>query len=84
MEIKASQVKGEAGTGYEGPDKGLFQCQNCEYFRNGSCGNELMMERSKLPKTENGRVIVSPEGCCEYIDRVGTKRGAFWRRRKKK
>jgi hypothetical protein len=32
-----------------------------------------MMERSKLPKTENGRVVVSPDGCCEYIDRGKTK-----------
>lgn len=71
MEIKQAEVQGEIGTGYEGPQKGLFQCSNCEYFRAGSCGQPTMMERSKLPKTENGRPIVSPEGCCEYIHRKG-------------
>ena len=73
-QIDSSKVKGEVGTGYEGPNgKGPFSCSNCEYFRNGSCGQETMMDRSKLPKTENGRVVVDPNGCCEYVDRLGKK-----------
>lgn len=69
-----SQVKGEPGTGYEGP-KGLgeFECENCEYFdaKTSSCGQKTMMAKSKQPRLPNGRVKVDPEGCCEYVDRVG-------------
>jgi hypothetical protein len=70
MAIDASAVNGEPGTGYEPPEgKGPFQCSNCEYFRDGSCGQKTMRERSKLPRVEDGRVKVDPAGCCEYIDR---------------
>lgn len=79
--IDSSEVKGEPGTGYEGPDgKGPFNCGNCEYFKNGSCGQKTMMERSKLPKTENGRVQVNAEGCCEYVSRV-SKAKQHWMKR---
>ena len=79
MEIDSKHVHGEPGTGYEGPEKGLFACKNCEYFSNGSCGQVTMMERSTLPKTAAGRPKVSPDGCCEYIERKGTaKSGRHW------
>ena len=71
MQIDASQVKGESGTGYEGPQKGPFSCSNCEYFNAGSCGQKTMMAESKRPRVAGGRVQVDPEGCCEYIDRIG-------------
>jgi len=71
IEIDSSQVKGESGTGYEGPAKGPFSCSNCEYFSAGSCGQKTMVERSKLPRIDGGRVKVDPNGCCEYVDRVG-------------
>jgi hypothetical protein len=76
IQIDSSHVKGEAGTGYEGPEKGPFSCSNCEFYSKGSCGQSTMMERSKLPKTENGRVVVDPGGCCEYVNRKGEKKEA--------
>lgn len=77
MEIDQSAVKGEPGTGYEGPDKGPFACHNCEYFRmtNSSCGQELMVARSMQPPAGNGRVKVDSHGCCEYVERVGGRKG---------
>lgn len=74
-EVDQSKIKGEPGTGYETGAKGLFQCQNCEYFRpgNNSCGQELMIALSLLPRTQDGRVLVDPKGCCEYVDRIGKK-----------
>ena len=75
LKIDSSHVKGEPGTGYEGPDgKGPFSCSNCEYFENGSCGQKTMMDVSTLPKVDGGRVKVDPNGCCEYVDRIGRKR----------
>lgn len=72
--IDQSQIHGEADTGYEGPQNGPFQCSNCEYFSAGSCGQKIMMEKSKLPRVDGGRVQVSPKGCCEYIERKKVKR----------
>ena len=70
--IDESAVKGEPGTGYEDPNgKGPFQCGNCEYFRDNSCGQKTMMKVSKRPRTPEGRVKVKAEGCCEYVDRIG-------------
>src|ERR1035438_9665839 len=74
IQIDSSHVNGEAGTGYEGPEKGPFSFSNCEFYSKGSCGQSTMMERSKLPKTENGRVVVDPGGCCEYVNRKGEKK----------
>ena len=74
IQIDSSKVKGEPGTGYEPPaGKGAFQCSNCNYFRSGTCGQATMMERSKQPRAADGRVQVDPEGCCEYIERKGSK-----------
>lgn len=68
--INESEVKGEESTGYEGPDdKGPFACHNCEYYRQFSCGQKTMMQLSKLPRVNDGRVQVSPLGCCEYVSR---------------
>ena len=72
--IDQSQVHGEVGTGYEGPQNGPFACHNCQYFKAGSCGQKIMMEKSKLPRVDGGRVKVDPKGCCEYIDRKKVKR----------
>lgn len=78
MDIDQAAVKGEPGTGYEGPEKGPFACHNCEYF-NGTCGQKVMMAQSQLPKADDGRVQVDRDGCCEYVDRTGKKKsgGAF-------
>jgi hypothetical protein len=71
-EVVQSAIGGEPGTGYEGPDKGEFECGNCTFFDSDSvsCGQPDMMKLSKRPKIENGRVVVHPEGCCEYVDRI--------------
>lgn len=69
-------IKGEPFTGYEGPDgKGEFECENCEYFdyNSISCGQKTMMAKSTRPRLPNGRVITHPEGCCEFVNRVGKK-----------
>ena len=73
VHINQFAIKGQKGTGYEGPDKGEFSCRNCEYFRasNSSCGQKDMMEKSVNSKTSDGRIKVDPLGCCEYIDREG-------------
>lgn len=75
LTIDSSKVHGEPGTGYEGPQKGPFECGNCEYFRkaDSSCGQETMMKVSKLARTKDGRVKVDEHGCCEYVERVGKK-----------
>lgn len=73
IQINTSAVKGEPGTGYEGPDgKGDFECGNCEYFDSDSvsCGQKDMMKLSKRPKLKDGRVVVHPDGCCEYVSRM--------------
>ena len=72
--INESAIRGEANTGYEGPQgKGEFSCRNCEYFRssNNSCGQKDMLAKSQRPRTDDGRISVDPKGCCEYVDRVG-------------
>jgi hypothetical protein len=71
VQINQGSIKGEPGTGYEGPEGGTFSCGNCEYFKNAdsSCGQKDMMEKSKRPKTSEGRVKVESEGCCEYVER---------------
>jgi len=74
LQINSAAVKGEPGTGYEPPGgKGEFECQNCEYFKDNSCGQPDMMKNSRQPRAANGRVQVDPEGCCEYVSRVGRK-----------
>lgn len=75
VHINAFAIKGEKGTGFEprivnGVDKGPFECANCEYFKNNSCGQKDMIAKSKQP-LKNGRREVKPEDCCEYVERVG-------------
>jgi len=72
-EVKQSSVLGEEGTGYEGPEGGPFECENCTFFDADtvSCGQKDMMAKSKRPKIPNGRVVVHPEGCCEWVDTIG-------------
>lgn len=73
MAIEKSLIQGEPDTGYEGPEGGPFACHNCEYFReDGSCGQKTMMAKSQQPRTRDGRVVVDPDGCCEYIERPGS------------
>ena len=72
VHINQFAIKGEAGTGFEERgNKGPFECGNCEYFKDGSCGQKDMMAKSKHPKTANGRIKVDADDCCEYIERVG-------------
>ena len=72
VHINQFAIKGEAGTGFEERgNKGPFECGNCEYFKDGSCGQKDMMAKSKRPKTANGRIKVDADDCCEYIERVG-------------
>lgn len=72
VHINAFAIKGEKGTGFEKRGKkGPFECGNCEYFKNNSCGQKDMLEKSKEPRTKDGRVVVDPKDCCEYIERVG-------------
>lgn len=74
--VNMNAIKGEVGTGYEAENGlGEFECGNCHYFdsSSSSCGQKDMMQKSKQPKTRNGRIIVDEEGCCEYVDRVGRK-----------
>ena len=72
--VNTHSIKGEPGTGYESGKNGPFRCSNCEYFRNDSCGQKDMLEKSKQPRTSEGRVQVDPDGCCEYIDRTEEKK----------
>ena len=72
--VPQSQIQGEPGTGYEPPKNlGEFECENCEYFdpKTSSCGQGTMKAKSRLPRLENGRVKVHPEGCCEFVKRIG-------------
>lgn len=72
--INSANVKGEPGTGFEkAGNKGEFECGNCRWFANDSCGQPDMMARSKQPKLPNGRRKVEEEDCCEYVDRMGRK-----------
>ena len=83
LSIDSSQVKGESGTGYEAAEgKGPFACHNCQFFRDGSCGQKTMMERSELPRIAGDRVAVDPLGCCEYVWRLEPKKKAHWIRSK--
>jgi hypothetical protein len=68
VQINQGAIKGEPGTGYEGPEDGPFSCSTCEYFqtKDSSCGQKDFMEKSKLPKTSEGRIKVAAEGCCVY------------------
>ena len=73
-ESTSKSIHGEEGTGYESPNgKGDFDCDNCSFFEEESvsCGQEDMMKLSKRPRLPSGRVVVHPEGCCEFVDRVG-------------
>lgn len=73
VQINQESIKGQKGTGYEGPEKGEFSCRNCEYFKpeNSSCGQKDMLEKSSNPKTSDGRREVKPLACCEYVERIG-------------
>lgn len=74
--VNTHAIMGEPGTGYETGVNGPFRCSNCEYFRssNKSCGQKDMLEKSKQPRTSDGRVEVDPDGCCEYVERIEEKR----------
>lgn len=72
VHINQFAIKGEKGTGFEERgNKGPFECGNCEYFKNNSCGQKDMMEKSTRPRTKDGRVVVGPKDCCEYVERIG-------------
>lgn len=70
--IDESAIQGEKDTGFEKrSDLGPFECGNCKYFAYLSCGEKNMMAHSKQPKLANGRIIVAPKDCCEYVERIG-------------
>lgn len=72
VHINQFAIKGEPGTGFEKRGKkGPFECGNCEYYKEGSCGQKDMMAKSKEPKLPNGRIKVAATDCCEYIERNG-------------
>jgi len=72
VQINSAAIHGEPGTGYEGPKDGPFSCSTCEYFKtqDNSCGQKDFMEKSKRPKTSEGRVKVEAEGCCIYHEAI--------------
>jgi hypothetical protein len=71
VHINQFAIKGEPGTGFEKRGKkGEFTCRNCEYFKDNSCGQKDMIAKSTQP-LKNGRRVVEPLDCCEYVDRVG-------------
>ena len=72
--VNQSAILGESGTGYEDPEgMGEFECENCHYYEIGAraCSQKDMMKHSKRKRTKQGWVKVDPEGCCEFVDRVG-------------
>jgi hypothetical protein len=73
--INLAAIKGEPGTGYEpAGDLGEFECENCKYFTApNACDQKDMKAKSKQPRLPDGKVKVDPEGCCEYVSRVGRK-----------
>lgn len=74
MIIRTDNIHGEPGTGYEAANGlGEFECENCYYYRqeDSSCGQEDMRAKSRQPRLSNGRVKVDPEGCCEFVSRLG-------------
>ena len=76
IQINATAIKGEQGTGFEKRgDKGPFTCGNCEYFdaAAGACDQWDMKTKSKQPRLDDGRVSVAFDDCCEYVERVGKK-----------
>lgn len=76
MLVNIEAIHGEEGTGFEKRgNKGAFECGNCSYYDNHSCGQKDMMEKSKQPRLPNGRVKVEADDCCEYVERIGK----FWR-----
>jgi hypothetical protein len=67
----------------KGVDMGDFDCDNCKFFDadNNSCGKKEMIQRARAKginlvagKSElgtKGRRSVDPEGCCEFVVRMG-------------
>ena len=75
LQIEPKAIRGEAGTGYESENGlGEFECENCKFFTApDECGQKDMKQRSKQPRKPNGNVEVDPEGCCEFVWRMGRK-----------
>lgn len=69
--IDEAGIKGEKGTGFEKRGRlGPFECGNCKYFYNRSCGEKNMMKYSHQPRLPDGRIKVQAVDCCEYIERM--------------
>jgi hypothetical protein len=75
VSINQAAVRGEPGTGYEAAKNlGEFECENCKWFsKPGACNQKDMKAKSKQPRLPDGKVKVDPEGCCEYVWRIGRK-----------
>lgn len=81
--IKGEKSTGYEPRIVDGKDMGDFDCDNCHWFdaETSSCGKKEMVQRARAQgiklvpgKNENGtkgRRPVDPEGCCEFVDRVG-------------
>jgi len=73
-EINEASIKGEPGTGFEMPEqRGDFHCWNCEYYDDSviGCDQKDMKEKSKRPRLADGKVLVHPYACCEFVERTG-------------
>ena len=71
-QIVSADAIGEPGTGFEkAGSKGPFECGNCEYMKDSSCHQPVMLKVSKQPKNTQGFIPVGEHDCCEYVDRVG-------------
>jgi hypothetical protein len=81
--IKGEKSTGYEPRVVDGKDMGEFECENCKFFdpANSSCGKKEMVQRARAQgielvegKNENGtkgRRPVDPEGCCEFVVRIG-------------
>jgi hypothetical protein len=74
--LPITQYEGEDGTGFEKAGSlGPFNCGNCKHFStdkdSGTCNQPEMMKLSKQPRSDDGKVLVAAEDCCEFVERAG-------------
>jgi hypothetical protein len=63
--------------GYAGPEKAPFKCANCIHYhvtRDGAvehtCDHPVVKkdaDAGNIKKTEDGKPVISPQGCCTYF-----------------
>lgn len=81
--IKGERGTGYEPRIVDGKDLGEFECENCKYFdpENNSCGKKEMIQRARAQGIKlvegkgelgtKGRRPVDPQGCCEFVVRIG-------------